>query len=256
MDKALLGAALGAIGQGITYGINRKQLKDQFKMNKRMFDYQNAYNTPKKQMERLKAAGLNPALMYGQGNTGNAQGYPQMGFTPHQLSGLEMAQSAAAGAGIDLTNANREKALQEGRILKANAVIKELHAQFAGKRQYQDELYKSLLSEFMTKQDEASLKNIALNMKKNGFYNQGFAQVAMLLTGQDPTKTNLNAEVQVLPDVAERLGIEPGKMKYRNYLLAIGGAITAGKAVLDLIFAVPKSVTNITKNIGEQFINN
>ena len=49
-----------------------------FDLNKQMFDYQNAYNTPKAQMQRLKDAGLNPALMYGQGTTGNAQGYPQI----------------------------------------------------------------------------------------------------------------------------------------------------------------------------------
>ena len=34
---------------------------------------QNAYNTPAAQMQRYKDAGLNPNLIYGQGNSGNAQ---------------------------------------------------------------------------------------------------------------------------------------------------------------------------------------
>lgn len=34
---------------------------------------QNEYNSPKAQMERFKAAGLNPNLIYGQGSEGNAQ---------------------------------------------------------------------------------------------------------------------------------------------------------------------------------------
>jgi len=56
---------------------NRSNMKYQFQLDKQMWDYQNAYNTPIKQMERLKAAGLNPHLMYGQGTTGNASGAPQ-----------------------------------------------------------------------------------------------------------------------------------------------------------------------------------
>lgn len=43
-----------------------------------MWNRQNEYNTPLQQMERLKEAGLNPNLMYGQGNTGNASSAPQM----------------------------------------------------------------------------------------------------------------------------------------------------------------------------------
>ena len=67
---------------------------------------QNAYNTPAKQMERIKQAGLNPALMYGQGNTGNAM--QLSGVSKADVQGPQLAQSAAAGAQISLVNSQRE----------------------------------------------------------------------------------------------------------------------------------------------------
>ena len=42
--------------------------------NKSMWDKQQEYNTPANQMQRYRDAGLNPSLMYGQGNPGNASG--------------------------------------------------------------------------------------------------------------------------------------------------------------------------------------
>lgn len=44
--------------------------------NEKMWKLQNQYNLPEAQMERFKQAGLNPNLIYGQGNSGNA-GSPQ-----------------------------------------------------------------------------------------------------------------------------------------------------------------------------------
>lgn len=41
-----------------------------------MWNMQNAYNSPQAQMARFKEAGLNPHLMYGQGNAGNASSAP------------------------------------------------------------------------------------------------------------------------------------------------------------------------------------
>lgn len=41
-----------------------------------MWNMQNLYNTPEAQMNRFKAAGLNPNLIYGQGNAGNAANIP------------------------------------------------------------------------------------------------------------------------------------------------------------------------------------
>lgn len=42
-----------------------------------MWHMQNAYNSPAEQMKRFGAAGLNPHLIYGQGNAGNAGSMPQ-----------------------------------------------------------------------------------------------------------------------------------------------------------------------------------
>ena len=51
---------------------NRDMQKDQQQYNKEMWDKQNAYNTPQSQLDRYRKAGLNPNLLYGQPNPGNA----------------------------------------------------------------------------------------------------------------------------------------------------------------------------------------
>lgn len=50
--------------------------------NLNFWNMQNEYNTPANQMARLEDAGLNPNLMYGQGNTGNASSAPSSS-SPH-----------------------------------------------------------------------------------------------------------------------------------------------------------------------------
>lgn len=75
-------AAVTAMGNmAITAAANKKQYRNQMKAmaqqqayNKELWDYQNAYNTPQMQMQRLEAAGLNPHLIYGSGagGAGNA----------------------------------------------------------------------------------------------------------------------------------------------------------------------------------------
>lgn len=51
---------------------NMKLAKYQNEFNYRMWQENNAYNSPASQMSRFKEAGLNPNLMYGQGSPGNS----------------------------------------------------------------------------------------------------------------------------------------------------------------------------------------
>lgn len=55
---------------------NIAQAERSNQMNIENWNMQNMYNTPEAQMERYKKAGLNPLLIYGQGNPGNASGLP------------------------------------------------------------------------------------------------------------------------------------------------------------------------------------
>lgn len=84
----IIGAGISAVGSlfssGQSYKNQKKLLNQQNQYNREMADLayerdldmwnrQNAYNSPTEQMERLKAAGLNPNLLYGNGaDAGNA----------------------------------------------------------------------------------------------------------------------------------------------------------------------------------------
>lgn len=86
MLKNLTNPQAGAIGAGLSAGqgilgsiMGFRQQKIANRYNLEMWNRQNEYNHPKAQMQRLKEAGLNPNLIYGQGSggaTGQASGAP------------------------------------------------------------------------------------------------------------------------------------------------------------------------------------
>ena len=91
--SSLIGSIAGAIGQN---KIVNKQIEAQKAENQKNREYnmmlarqqnqwnleqwqrENDYNSPTSQMARLREAGLNPDLMYGQGTTGNSFSSPEM----------------------------------------------------------------------------------------------------------------------------------------------------------------------------------
>lgn len=86
--EGALGAMTSAVGSTLNYKNSKKLLEQQNAYNLEMANYQydknleawnmqNQYNSPVEQMKRLEEAGLNPHLMYGQGNVGNASSVPQ-----------------------------------------------------------------------------------------------------------------------------------------------------------------------------------
>lgn len=98
-------AAVQAMGQyAVTAAANKKQFKyqkeamalqDQY--NRSLWDYQNTYNTPQAQMERLQAAGLNPHLIYGGGsaNAGNAGPIQSMDVPTRQATNAQVPDLGA-----------------------------------------------------------------------------------------------------------------------------------------------------------------
>lgn len=65
----------------INFAMDYAKSKWEFDQNKEMWNLQNEYNSPAAQMQRLKEAGLSPALMYQQGNPGNSSNVPSFSIS-------------------------------------------------------------------------------------------------------------------------------------------------------------------------------
>lgn len=91
--SSLIGSIAGVIGQNRVVNkqieaqkrenqLNREYnlmlARQQNQWNLEQWQRENDYNSPTSQMARLRQAGLNPDLMYGQGTTGNSAGSPEM----------------------------------------------------------------------------------------------------------------------------------------------------------------------------------
>lgn len=70
--SSLISANAAKKGSQRTNRQNKAAAALAFERDKEMFNLANKYNSPLEQMRRYKAAGLNPNLIYGQGNSGNA----------------------------------------------------------------------------------------------------------------------------------------------------------------------------------------
>ena len=149
LTGGITGGITGAVGSliGGMFGGNGNSIKDQKKLmelqnqyeqgnmkyqaelneqaaqanQQRMIDYFNLtaqYNSASQQKQRLKEAGLNPALMYGQAGPGGA-GTGATGGA--QAAGAGLAQSQAVGMGLQLKSIAAQTKLAEANAAKAYA---------------------------------------------------------------------------------------------------------------------------------------
>lgn len=70
--------------------------------NYEMWNEQNQYNSPQSQMARFKDAGLNPHLIYGKGNPGNAQAMQSNNQRNQAVQGYSRAEANSVTKGMDV----------------------------------------------------------------------------------------------------------------------------------------------------------
>lgn len=88
-----IGAAFQFGGKLFEHFSNKKRNRETRNFQRQMFNAQNAYNTPTNQVSRLRAAGLNPSILYanGVGDSGNSTGY---GSAPSPIPAGNIAEGA------------------------------------------------------------------------------------------------------------------------------------------------------------------
>ena len=114
---------LGGFLDGIIGGISQSSENQKNRaFQEKMWNMQNEYNKPINQMARFKEAGLNPNLIYGQGNAGNAvlantsnQEAPKFNFAEKMLAYTAMRKQATEIDNVKKQNEvlESQKALNE-----------------------------------------------------------------------------------------------------------------------------------------------
>lgn len=81
----------------MTIAANKAEAELAYQRQVEMWNAQNLYNSPAQQMARFGAAGLNPNLIYGQGNAGNSSSTPQ--YSPPNIQARYEAAPYGAAVG-------------------------------------------------------------------------------------------------------------------------------------------------------------
>lgn len=262
VDPATAGAIVNAGGQGLNAIIgvgsnllqrhwNQKDYKQQRKDALSDWHMQNEYNSPKEQMARLKAAGLNPHLVYGNGADA------QMG-APMRDSNLKETHFKApefdAGSvlgsynAIKMTNAqvdNLESVMETQQAQRALLKAQELNTLMSTKTQGLDYETKSQLQQYQldaakigNQKMEAELSNQLIKNHIDSFtanFMQRTQEERIQNVTADLIQKNLGIKLtkeqlklidqdQALKDIEigiRRKGGNPNDPAYQKYIVAI-----------------------------------
>lgn len=224
---AIIGAATSLGSTLFGNQARKKESRRAFDYSKRMFDYQNAYNTPSKQMQRLRKAGLNPALMYGQGTTGNAQGYPQM--QPQQMQNPLQLEALRSIAEIKNIEAQTNKTNAEVTLTDRKAATE-------------------LSNKLNIDAQRANTIQNTLNLKTQNELNQFIRDIKKIEAERATNKGVLKGDTY--GNLLDNLGLDPKNNESHRILLQTALAAYFGIKLTKDIMSLKKP--NITRNYYPQ----
>lgn len=194
LSSAISAASAGgtAVAQGKLNKKNRKWQEKMYAIQKadalENWRRQNEYNSPAKQMQRFKEAGLNPNLIYGQGSAGNASnidlgkpGNPDTSVTDFTPIGQAISNGFIKYYDIRQANANITNTERQNEIL-------------ALKKEYQEAENQGILIDNMLKDIKLSGDKIALKFKEPLLYYSLEMNAQRLAEMRQNMQLNLNKD--------------------------------------------------------------
>lgn len=106
---SIITAGAGLLTGGLNSIFQKKQQDKSWAKQVEFWNMQNEYNTPANQMKRFQDAGLNPNLIYGQGNPGNASNTPNFQVSAHTSPVGAALEALTSVANLELIKSQVEK---------------------------------------------------------------------------------------------------------------------------------------------------
>lgn len=145
-----------------TNAVNLQNAREQRDFEKEQIQQQNEYNTPANQMDRFLEAGLNPNLIYSQGNAGNQSGIAS--YTPAHFDAPKLDTAFgindAIGQAIHIAEFKADKAVKDSTVAVNNQRAKNIAADTLNKAaangylQDRSELYGTYMRNILDTQRE------------------------------------------------------------------------------------------------------
>lgn len=126
----IITAGAGLIHGGLNSIFQSKQQDKSWANQVKFWNLQNEYNTPANQMKRFNDAGLNPNLIYGQGNPGNASGAPNFQVSAHTSPIGAAVEALTNVANLELIKSQVDRNNVESERIKTDT--KRIESQTAG----------------------------------------------------------------------------------------------------------------------------
>lgn len=138
----LLSGVFQSAAQSSANATNIQLARENREWQESMWQKQNEYNTPAAQIQRMREAGLNPALMYSQGNVGNAG---SVGSAP--VAQVQPVTGFAQGIGAaGDTIANAVMQYEQVKQMRANTRLLESKAAQTEANTFEPQTYRQLIN--------------------------------------------------------------------------------------------------------------
>lgn len=135
-DQAIINASGQIAVQGVNAWSAANQNKKQREWSRSMYDLQrehalsdwkeqNEFNSPESQMRRLKAAGLNPNLVYGQGAVANSSSQVRSSQVENYSPTPIKFDPSIVGETINMYNDLKTRKLQNSNLMKQNELMEQ-----------------------------------------------------------------------------------------------------------------------------------
>lgn len=241
---AAIGAGANLISSLFGNAARKKEASRQRAWNERMWHMENAYNTPEAQMARLKQAGLNPNLVYGQGSVGNAAG----SVNSYQKPDIETPDLNPLGqmlqyVGVEAKQAQADNMRQQTETLKSQQALNEVkaltetaNASSASTKAYIDKRTRGQKMNLIQRTlEKLSAEKTLLDQRVHVGHQTLDSQVKAIKN--DASVKGFSAELHKLHVDMRKQGIEPGDKIYFRLIQALASKFGIN---LDSLKEVPK----------------
>ena len=270
MDPVSIALGVGGIASSLytnytnqqNFSQQQKNWREQMDFAKYQYEDSKRFNSASAQVQRLRAAGINPALAFGQ-NAGQAvgQSQPGQGGLPTQTP-LDMNGLSAIGQSINLTQAQKENLDANTDKTKAEASGVEID------NMYRDELNKSKIYDLnmgsLQKEALTDLANIDLDFQKRTLLHRirqedykaqlMDAQVVAADIGNMYLPRQLAEDINVKVSTA-LMQVRTGQASLKQAAAAVSQAISYAKATNATYGATPEQMDEYRKAVLQQLMD-